>query len=293
MKLHLLNRDSLLNSSFRVEKHSYTSFLKVWHYHPELELVLSQKGSGTRFVGDSIEQFKEGDIVLIGKNLPHMWLSDKNNPKVAPKLVSESIVFHFKEDFLGPTFFENPEMIPIAKLIERSKHGIKFLNTNKKITQLIIKTLNKKGFNKTMKFLNVLNLLAKHSDYELLASKGYINSDTIQDYNSLTKVYEYIFKNFKTKIDLDSIAQIAHMNPSSFSRCFKRLNNKTFSKYLNEIRIGYACKLLMEEKYNITYICFESGYNNLSNFNRQFKLITGNTPSGYIALRKGNSNNIN
>ncbi|MDO5977882.1 AraC family transcriptional regulator [Flavivirga spongiicola] len=286
MKLHLLNRDSLKYTSFSTEKHSFPYFLKVWHYHPELELVFSQKGSGTRFVGDSIEQFNTGDIVLIGKNLPHMWLSDKVYFEASPKLISESIVFHFKEDFLGDVFFKTPEMVSIAKLIERSKYGIKFLNTDKKIALLIAETLNKKGFDKMWKFLKILDLLSKHSDYELLASKGYVDTNDLQDNKNFTKVYEYIFKNFNSKINLNSVAKIAHMNASAFSRSFKRLNHKPFSRYLNEIRIGYACKLLLEEKYSITFICYESGYNNLSNFNRQFKLITGTTPSNYLTLRK-------
>ncbi len=289
MKLHLLNREGLVNTSFGIEKHAYPYFLKVWHYHPELELVLSQKGRGTRFVGDNIEQFYDGDIVLIGKNLPHMWLSDKAHFEESSNLVSKSIVFHFKEDFLGASFFETPEMIAISKLLERSKYGIKFLNTNKKITHLIADILNKKGFYKTLKFLEILNLLAKHSEYKLLASEGYIDTNDLQDNKNFTKVYEYIFKNFNTKINLNSVAKIAHMNPSAFSRSFKRLNNKTFSRYINEIKIGYACKLIIEKKYSITYICYESGYNSLSNFNRQFKLITSTTPSGYISLHNNKS----
>ena len=290
MKLHLLNRENLKHTSFNIERHVYPHFLKLWHYHPELELVLSIKGSGTRFVGDSIEPFGPNDIVLIGKNLPHMWLSDKAHFETSSQLISESIVFHFREDFLGEAFFEAPEMIIISKLIERAKYGIKFFNVDKKVILLITKTLHKKGFDKTMKFLKILNLLARHSDYKLLASKGYVDTNDILDNKNFTKVYEYVFNNFNTKITLESIAKIAHMNPSAFSRSFKRMHQKTFTRYLNEIRIGYACKLLMEEKDSISFICYESGYNNLSNFNRQFKIITGTTPGNYITLRKNTKN---
>ena len=102
------------------------------------------------------------------------------------------------------------------------------------------------------------------------------------NHQGMDKVYEYIFKNFNHNISLKNVAEVANMNKSAFSRLFKKVNNKPYSKYLNEIRIGYACKLLIENKYNITFICYESGFNNISNFNRQFKNITSMTPSEYI-----------
>jgi AraC-like DNA-binding protein len=285
MKLHLLNREGLSNNSFGVEKHSFSHFLKMWHYHPELELIYSIEGSGTRFVGDNIEQFNNGEIVLIGKNLPHMWLSDKEYFEEDSKLRSRSIVFHFKEDFLGTPFFEIPEVYSIQKLFKNAKYGIKFNNPSNKLYKNIKKALNKKGFERTLTLLQILHLLAEHQDYDLLASKGYVDNTDLKSTKNFTKAYEYIFKNFHTDITLTKVAELAHMNPTAFSRSFKRIHQKTFSRYLNEIRIGYACKLLTENRYPITTICYESGYNNLSNFNRQFKSITGRNPSEFLSVR--------
>ncbi|MEO0473879.1 MAG: AraC family transcriptional regulator, partial [Bacteroidota bacterium] len=123
--------------------------------------------------------------------------------------------------------------------------------------------------------------LALHSVVEQLASKGYVNAFQRTQNDTLDKIYEYIFQNFDQSISLEEIAGLANMNPSAFSRYFKRINQKTFSRYVNEIRIGFACRQLMEQKDNVSTICYESGFNNLSNFNRQFRLIKGISPSEY------------
>ena len=139
MKLHLLNRASLQNSSFTVTQNSYSHFLKIWHYHPELELVYIAKSTGTRFIGDGIEKFSEGDLVLIGKNLPHMWLNDEVYFEADSGLVSEAIAIHFKEDFLGMEFLNAIEMKPISQLIKRAAQGIKFSNIDHKLIEKIQK----------------------------------------------------------------------------------------------------------------------------------------------------------
>ena len=135
-----------------------------------------------------------------------------------------------------------------------------------------------------MKFLRILHSLTNHKNYKLLSSKGFINSFKKTERKNLGKVYEYIVNNFKDPISLNDIASLVNMNASSFSRFFRRVNRKTFSRYLNEVRIGYACKVLLEQKHSITYVCYESGFNNISNFNRQFKKITHYSPTEYLKL---------
>ena len=288
MKLHLLDRSSLDNSSFLISYHSYPYFLKVWHYHPELELIVVIKSTGTRFIGDNIEQFKEGDIILIGKNLPHMLLNDKEYFEKDSTLKAQAIAIHFKEHFAGETFLSMPEMNAIKKLINRAKYGIKFSGDLKLVTKWI-KGMNKlDGFDKTIKFFKILNFLSEHEDYKLLSSSGFINSFEMSGKKNLESVYEYIIKNFRENITLNDVAKIACMNPSAFSRFFKRVNRKTFSEYLNEVRVGYSCKLLMESKSNISEICFESGFNNISNFNRQFKKTMKYSPTEYVKMHSNN-----
>ena len=285
MKLHLLDRSSTGNSSFTAKVNEYPYFLKVWHYHPELELVVVLKSEGTCFIGDSIEKFESGDIVLIGKNLPHMWLNDDNYFQENSTLSAKSIAIHFKKNYLGNGFFETPEMIHLLELFDRARLGIKFLKINKRLIQEIEEMLELEGFDKSIKFLMILSRLAKHKHFKLLASQGFINSLKISENKTLDNVHAYIFKNFNKAITLQDVANIAHMNTSAFSRFFKRVNHKTFSRYLAEIRIGYACKLLIENKYNIATVSYEAGYSNLSNFNRQFKLIMKCTPSSYVKER--------
>jgi len=286
MKLHLLDRSNLTNSSFTTKINEYPYFLKIWHYHPELELVVVLKSEGTCFIGDSVEKFGIGDVVLIGKNLPHMWLNDDGYFEQTSQHTAKAIAIHFKEDYLGPKFFETPEMIHILELFKRASYGIKFLNVSKKLINDIKNMLDLEGFEKTMAFLKILHVLAKHTKTKKLSSQGFINSFKAAKSNTQDNVQAYIFKNFDRNITLNKAAEIAHMNPSAFSRYFKRVNKKTFSRYVTEIRIGYACKLLLENRFNISKICYESGFNNISNFNRQFKLVMNYTPSEYLEKHK-------
>lgn len=281
MKLHLINRSSAEHCSWTVKRNIGKSFLKIWHYHPELELVLVLKSTGIRFIGDSIEKFDQDDLIMIGKNLPHMWMNDTAYFEEDSDLMAESIAIHFREDFLGKHFFSVPEMSHISELIQRSRNGIRFLNVAQELHKNIQKLIQESGFERSIQFIRILDQLARHQPYKLLASEGYLNSLEHANSKHLDKIYEYIFNNFRKTIDLETAAQISNMNPSAFSRSFKRINQKTFTRYINEIRIGYACKLLIENKLNITTICYESGFNNLSNFNRQFKSIMDMSPSEY------------
>ncbi|MCB4807963.1 AraC family transcriptional regulator [Tamlana sp. 62-3] len=282
MKLHFLDRSSLNNSSFSARVNEYSNFLKVWHYHPEMELVVILKSQGTCFVGDSIEKFKPKDIVLIGKNLPHMWQNDPEYFNEDSQLKAKAVSVHFKKDFLGSYFFETPEMIHLLELFERAKFGLKFLNVPNRLINEITKLPELDGFNKTIAFLQVLNQLAKYKDTQRLTSYGFVNAFSLTKSIVQDKVQAYIFNNFNKDISLEEAAKIANMNASAFSRYFKRVNRKTFSKYVTEIRVGYACKLLIESKFNIAAVCFESGFKNISNFNRQFKVIMNCTPSEFL-----------
>jgi AraC-like DNA-binding protein len=282
MILHSLDRSSLHNSSFTAGVNEHPHFLKIWHHHIELELVFIVKSVGTCFLGDSIERFEEGDIYLVGENLPHMWLNDEAYFDDDSKMTAKAIAVHFKKDFLGKYFFETPEMIHLLELMERAKYGVRFRKVSNQLSQSIKDMLELDGFSKTMSFLKILDVLSKHKNYELLVSHGYVVESHIVKDKRLSKVYAHIFNNFNRKITLEEVAEIAHMHTSAFSRLFKQVNHKTFSKYLSELRIGYACKLLLEGKNNIAAICYESGFQNISNFNRQFKIIKNCTPSDYV-----------
>lgn len=282
MKLHKLNRSSTDNSAFTSKINKRPYFLKVWHSHSELELTTILKSEGTFFIGDSIENFEAGDIVLIGKDLPHMLLNNEEYFQKDSKLYAKALAVHFREDYLGDSFFKMSEMVHIYELFDRARFGVKFLNYEKRLLKDIQSLLSLNGFEKAIMFLKILNELALHKSYKLLASKGYVNSVQNIEYKSLDRVHAYIFKNFQSTITLEEVSKIANMSTAAFSRFFKRINGKTFSRYMIEIRIGYACKLLLEDKYNIATICYESGFQTISNFNRQFKLLLNCTPTQYL-----------
>lgn len=282
MKLHLIDRSTPRDASFTAKVNENSNFLKVWHYHPELELVVILKSKGTCFIGDGIEKFEKGDVFLIGKNTPHMWLNHESYFEKDSKLIAKSIAIHFKIDFLGAHFFETPEMLHLFEFFDRARFGIKFLKISKQQIKEIRAIIALKGFDKTISFLNVLNKLSKDQNYKLLVSSGFIKSLEATNHRTLDKVYAYIFKNFNNEMTLDEVAKIANMNPTAFSRLFTRVNGKTYSRYLSEIRIGYACKLLLEHKSNVSEVCYDVGFNNISNFNRQFKLIMNCNPTSYI-----------
>lgn len=282
MKLHLLNRASVLNESFTVSHNQYSNFLRIWHYHPELELAVILKSSGTRFIGDSIQKFVEGEVVLIGKNLPHMWLNDASYFKGNTDLKAEAISIHFKKEFLGNDFFHLPEMGAISSLLDKAGLGIRFYNIKPDFLDKIISLVDAGPTTRIIKMLEIFDGLAQHKHYELLSSNSFVHSFHKTENRRLDKIYEYVFENFNTQISSSDVAGIAGMNTSAFSRFFKKTHRKPFTTYLNEIRIGYACRLLLENKESITAIAFSAGFNNISNFNRQFRKIHKKSPSAYL-----------
>lgn len=284
MKAELISRSIHHDCSFTLECHSYKSFLKKWHYHPQLELVIILESTGTRFVGDSIEKFNPGEIVLLGRSLPHLWLNDKPYFENDSDLKVKAFVIHFSEEFSNH-FTSVPELHSIKHLFQRAKRGIRFDGgQNESIIDKVGQMFGMNDFNKVLTLLSILNALSEHSQAKLLSSSGFLNTFKASQNSKLVCIYEYIMTNFKNEITLDQIADLAHMNPSAFSRYFKSVQKKTFTQFLNEVRIGYACKLLQEQRYNIAEVCFESGYNNISNFNRQFKALKQMSPSAYVKM---------
>lgn len=289
MKLYLLDRTSSHQHSFNVSLNSYPHFLKVWHYHPELELVSILKSTGTHFIGDNIERFDVGDVILIGKDLPHMWLNDEHyfNQKIENE--AEAVAVHFKHDFLGDTFLMAPENKSILQILDKAGRGIKFVGIDNKIIDAINSLLNLKPFKRMIQFIEILDSLANHKNIKVLSSTSFLDNFHQTDNKRLNKIYEFVYNGFKEDINSRDVAEYIGMNPSAFSRYFKSIHRKTFTTYLNEIKVGYACKLLLEHDLNITAIGYECGFNNLSNFNRQFKAITTLSPTKYIQFHTQNS----
>lgn len=284
MKAQFLNRSVGINDSIALQTHTGNYFKKIWHYHPELELMAVFEGTGSVFVGDYISKFEPGTLVLIGKNLPHLWQNDKTYFAKGSRLTVNAKTIHFNENFAG-SLLEIPEMIEIARLLKKASCGIMFSGPqNGAIHAKIDQMFSLTGYDRIMSFLDVLQCLTVHPKTKVLSSSGYVDSfNEIRD-TKLLPVFEYIMTHFKEHISLGTAASIAHMNPSAFSRFFTSVHKKTFTQFVNEVRIGFACKLLIDGNHSIAGACFESGFNNLSNFNRQFQNIKKMSPSAFIKL---------
>jgi AraC-like DNA-binding protein len=262
-------------------------FIVPWHYHKEIEIIFIENSCGMRYVGDHVEPFDEGDIAIIGSNLPHVWKNESKYLNNKSKHKAKACVIHFDDELFNGNFNLLPEMEGINKLIADSKFGIKFFGKSREILSEKIKSLMKKNdMEKLLKFFDILDFMSKTDEKQLLSSSGFLQIRTSKDFNRFDKVTHYIIENFNKSIDLKDIAKIANMTPNSFCRYFKKRTTKSFVTYLNEIRIGHACKLLIEDKKSISEICFESGFNNLSNFNQLFKKVKKMTPKEYNTNRK-------
>lgn len=257
-------------------------FIVPWHYHPAIEIMYITRGIGTRFVGDCIEQYEEGDVCMIGPNLPHEWRNDDAYFDKESGLRATCICLFFKREIFDPNFIRLPEMNIIRDLIERSRRGLKFTGNSKlEITRFIRSSVNDVGVRKVTNLLTLLELMATSTEYELLASVGFTNSVNSEDFERFNKVYKFLVKNFATSIRLEEVSTLVGLTPTAFCRYFKERTKKTFVEYLNEMRIGYSKKLLLENKMKISTISGEVGFPNLSNFISQFKKVTGMSPSQF------------
>ncbi|RDC61607.1 AraC family transcriptional regulator [Adhaeribacter pallidiroseus] len=275
--------------SFILQKDVYPYYPTPWHYHPEYELVLVLKSSGQRTVGDHTDTFTDGDLVFLGPNLPHAYQNDPAYYQGNPDLTAEAIVIHFREEFLGKTFFNLPEMIAINQLFDKAKFGLKITgNTRQQIADKMQEMLTLSGYRRITHLLHILELLSLSDEYQLLVSPGFVEQYVPAGTDPITKVHAYIIANFRKDISLANAAEVANMSIPSFCRSFKACTRKSFSHFLNEVRVGYACKLLLEDKFNISRVCYESGFNNMSNFNLQFKKVTGIPPLKYKKMRNEN-----
>ena len=274
-----------LNQSFLVKKLQEPFFDPNWHFHPHYQLFTVIKGTGTRFIGDDIRHFEEGDTVFLGPNMPHLWRSDRNYFEKESLLKTEGIVVYFKEDFLGNDFFEKPEMFDIKSFLKNSERGLDLKGTlGAEMVSDLNELLGLTGFEGISKLLNILHKLSVTNDYQYISSTNYTNTHKISETERMRIVHEYVLKHFKENINLSTVASLSNMTEAAFCRYFKSRTNKTFSEFVKEIRIGNACKILQDENKSISQTCYESGYNTVSNFNNQFKSLKGVSPLQYQKL---------
>ena len=289
MKPVLILIDSTTNQSISIRKYLEPKFQNPWHFHKEIELVLILKGKGTCFIGDYIGNFCPGDLILLGNNLPHM-LKNKIEFKENDNIINaEAIVIHFSEYFIGKDYLQTPEMHPLMNLLNQAKRGIKVSELiTGEIAEIISAMLSQTPFQRILELLNILQKIAEGPNLKLLSSISFLEKINKTQNSKLDRVYEFVMNNFNNSISLDEISDVAFMNKTAFCKYFKDRTQKTFNQFLTEIRINYAKRLLMEGDRQIAEIGYECGYNNLSNFNRQFKKLNNTTPGSFQSRYKMN-----
>ena len=218
----------------------------------------------------------------MGPNLPHIWLNDEVFQQDVKDNNVKSTVIYFPPDFLLNLTDEQNIISPTAELIKRSARGLRFYGeTNQKVTKILSGISQKEGFKKIIHFLQAIELLSTSSEFAYLASFSFKNLYDEKDAKRINDVYQFLMLNFQRDITLKEVADLCHMTTNSFCRFLKNRTQKSFTQFVNELRVGHACKLLQDEKNSVAEVCYLSGYNNLTNFNKFFKLITGKKPFEY------------
>jgi len=271
-----------LDTSFRVKVDKRPFFDGQWYYHPEVELIVIRKSCGMLCVGDRIDRYNVGDVLVLGSCLPHLFKSDPEYFAGTADHGVEAIVIHFKEDFWGRDFLALPELKAVRKLLETAKRGLRVQGkTRAEITRRVEYTVDARGACRIELLLGMLELIAGSPEVEPLSSLGFILPEAIRNSERLNQIYNYTFHNFQNEITVEEVAKAAHISRTYFCRYFKTWSGKTYWQFLLEVRIGYACRLLVEDKLTVSEICYRCGFNNLSNFNRHFKTIMHTTPLAF------------
>lgn len=281
MKPLLMRHSEPINESFKVWKNGTPYRHNPWHYHPECEITYIYKGKGILFIGDQMIDYGDDEVIMMGPNLPHEFRSDIED---SPDLYSQSVSIHFDQLFLGEKFYQLPEVISINELLFDSLRGVRVNNhqTKHELKRIFIQLTEAQGMPKIYLILQLLHILAKCRNLDYLSSNSFANSFDKNADDRINKVYQYVMKNFTNSISTPKVASLINMTPTSFCRFFKERTHKQFIQYVTEIRVGYACRLLLEGTLTIAQVAYSSGFGNLSHFNKQFKTVKGITPSQFL-----------
>jgi len=282
MRPQLLKVSKEPGHSFSVRRDLVPYINNKWHFHSEVELIHFKQGSGTQFVGDNMKRFKSGDVVLVGANLPHYWRFDDPYFDEGRQQPIDVCVAHFSENFWGGSFLDLPENVGLKTLLEKARLGLQVEGEAKyKVAGLLEKLLDSEGMSRVILLIEAMHVLAGSHQLQPLASIGFKHSLGEAEHLRINLIYEYSLRHFRRPIQLEEIAAVANISPNSFCRFFKSRTRKTYSRFLLELRVGHACKLLIENNLSIKQLCYESGFNNFTSFYKYFKLITGKSPLGY------------
>ena len=256
-----------------VNRHSRPRLSQAWHFHPEIEICYTRKSHGRRFVGNQISDYQEKDLVMFGSNLPHGFTTD---------VKCSQVVIQMTPDFLGQTFIDKPELHSIKYLFGYARRGLEFKHgTKKRAGKIIRRLLELEGMSQLLYLLELLHVLADSDDVVEICSEEYALDFNEAHLGRIKIVYDHIMENYREEVSIQEIADKLNISDAAFYKFIKKQTKKTYTQIVNEFRIHHASKLLMTTDKAVSEIGFESGYNNLSYFNRKFKEIMHKTPHGF------------
>jgi AraC-like DNA-binding protein len=262
-------------------------FTVPWHFHPEIEILYVVKSTGTSYIGDSISSFGKGTLCIIGENVPHWWKSDEKYLNGNAQEGIKALIIQFRKEIFDTNFINIPEMNTIKELLKKSQRGIQYSgNSREKLGNQMVRIFRSDGIKRITELIILLDMMANANEFNYHASTGYSKMINTYDFYRFNKIHEYLVNNFTRHITLLEVCDSIGISPTALCRYFKKHTGKTLFTFLNEIRIGHACRLMIEENTSVSNACFASGFNNLSHFNFQFRKIMNITPSEYITAHE-------
>lgn len=283
MKPLLFKVPTVDDRSFRIEQDSFPHFYGLLHFHPEIQLTLILEGEGTLIVGDKIDRFGPNDVLMLGANLPHVLRSDPAYFEADSPLQCRSISVLFRAEQLETTVLNLPETRYLVQLLNEAQHGLRFRGADAEwLAPRFAALPGQRPVEQLLTLLAMLDELLNSPNREVLSVTAFTQPQRPEDHQRIERVFSYILENYHTPISLEDVANTANLTPGAFCRFFRQHTRKTFSTLLNEVRVEHACRYLRESKQTISQVAFACGFTNLSNFNRQFKVVTGMAPSEYI-----------
>jgi AraC-like DNA-binding protein/quercetin dioxygenase-like cupin family protein len=276
MKLQFEKIEPEAGSSFRVIHATEPESCRVyWHYHPEYEIVYIPFGDGQRRVGTNVSRYESGELIFIGPNLPHLNFSYGKEGEY------EEIVVQMRDDFLGETFLQKPELAAVRRLFERAHRGLTFgKDTKLRIGPWLTQLPNQSPFDRLLTLLRILQQLADAPDVQPLHADGIRFDPNPKEQERINRVCQHVEQHYAQPVDVGAVADLASLTVPAFCRYFKRMTHLTYTDFVNEYRIHQARRLLHSAR-TVADVGFAVGFNNLSHFNKTFRTVTGQTPSAY------------
>lgn len=269
--------------AFRIQVDVLPYLYDKLHQHPETQIMLIEKGEGTLIAGDYVGRFSSGSLFLIGSSQPHVFRSDDIYYKPKSKLKVNAISIYFDERYAGESFWQLDELQKVYRFLLHSGVGYRIQGkTQVQIIELIREIVQLKGISKLIQFMQLLKVLSESKELTPLSVTQTQTNLTITEGKRMNDILQFTFSQSHRKIKIEEVAEVANLSAEAFCRYFKVRTRKTYTNFLNEVRVSNACKMLIEKRKSVQEICYDSGFANLSHFNRTFKKVTGKTPKAYL-----------